>query len=260
MMKKDFKPLINEKDKKEFLVLLNEYKINLKNLHINFENGKYIAGIIGNTVDSDIKNFFKYNHFIESINDLSNKTRISIEKCIDEYQKVNYNTFNPMNNILSENENNACYYFENALFREIILWDSLAQLLNLYYNLGKDVKKVSYKNIITELSNKGCNEMNFQEILSYISEKFDITDSDINKGVHDYICELRNQMTHRYSIAITSLSENTFLRVMPDSVYRIVKDFNTVQKYLIQIIDLIIVDIDNNKIVEKIISNDISSK
>lgn len=258
MNKESFKPLISENDKKEILNLLNEYKIDLKNLHIDIEDDKYIVGIFGEKVKDDIKNFFKYNHFIESINDLSTKTKLSIVKCIEEYQKVNYYLFNLMNNNLSESENIACYYFENALFREIILWDSLAQLLNLYYNLGKDVKKVSYKNILKELSDKNYPELDFSEILSYISEKFDISDLDINKGVHDYICDLRNQMTHRYSIAITSLSENTFLRIMPDSVYRIAKDYNTVQKYLIQVINLITVSINDNKIVERIISTDIS--
>ena len=115
-----------------------------------------------------------------------------------------------MTNSISKEENNAYYYMENALFRELILWDSLAQLYNIYFDLNKDVSKVS-------ISNK-----------------------DIDVGIHDYICNLRHQMTHRYSIAITSLSENTNLRAMPDSIYKIAKDYNIVHKYINEILNLII--------------------
>lgn len=253
MSNKIFIPMINEEEKKEILNLLNENEIKIENLHINLDNGKYIAGMFGKLVDKSMRNFFKYDHFIESINDLSQKTKLSIIKCLEEYQKVNCNTFNPMNNVLSENESKAYYYMENALFREIVLWDSLAQLLNLYYDLDKDVKKVSYKSLIKELSNTDCKEINIQEILSYINEEYDITNTDFNKGIHDCICQLRHQMTHRYSIAITSLSENTYLRAMPDSLYKIAKDYNVVQKYLVQIINIIIKDINDNNVTDKIL-------
>ena len=74
-----------------------------------------------------------------------------------------------------------------------------------------------------------CQEVNIQEILSYIEEEYDITNLDLNKGIHNCICQLRHQMTHRYSIAITSFSENTVLRAMPDSTFKIAKDYNTVK-------------------------------
>ena len=253
MKKKSFIPMIDENGKKEVLNLINEYNIEIENLHIKLENGNYIFGMFGNLVDKGMSNFFKYNHFIESINDLSKKTKFSIKKCVEEYQKTNYNTFNLINNILSNSENNAYYYMENALYRELILWDSLAQLLNLYYNLGIDVKKVSYKSVIKQLSKMDCQEINIQEILSYIEEKYDINKQNLDKGIHDCICQLRHQMTHRYSIAITSFSENIVLRAMPDSIYKIAKDYNTVQKYLIQVINIIINDINNKKVVDKIL-------
>lgn len=255
MAKNSFIPMINETEKAEILNLIDKYEIKIDNLHINIGNGKYIAGMFGNLVDKDMSNFFKYNHFIESINDLSKKTKLSIKKCIDEYQKVDYNKFNPMNNNLSESEHEAYYYMENALFREIMLWDSLAQLLNLYYGLDKDVNKVSYKSIIKELAKMDCKGIEIPKILSYINEPYDVTNADLNKGIHDCICQLRHQMTHRYSIAITSLSENFSLRAMPDSIYKIAKDYNIVQKYLIQIIELIISEIDDNNAIDKILLN-----
>ena len=37
-MKKNFIPLINDKEKQEILNLINEYTINLKNIHIIIDN------------------------------------------------------------------------------------------------------------------------------------------------------------------------------------------------------------------------------
>ena len=238
-MKKNFIPLINDKEKQEILNLINEYTINLKNIHIVIDNNKYIAGIIGN-VDKDIQRYFEYNRFIESIYDLTQKTKISIEKCLEAYQKVNANNYNPLTYPISEEENNAFYYLENALFREIMLWDSLAQLYNLYYDLKYNITSVHYKKVIKELANKQITEIDFNEINDYITEKYDNSNLNLDAATHDYINELRNQLTHRFSITITSFIDETKLRAMPDSIYKVSKDFNKVQKYLLQIIDLIL--------------------
>ena len=50
------------------------------------------------------KKFFKYNHFIESINDLSEKTKISIQLCIESYENIDIKKFNLLSNKLSMNE------------------------------------------------------------------------------------------------------------------------------------------------------------
>lgn len=243
----EFIPMIGKEDKIILDKLLNEYKIEIKNFHINLENNKYVSGILGN-VNEKIKKVFKYNHFVESINDLSEKTKKSIDKCIESYQNTNIKNFNPIENIISEEENNAYYYMENALFREIILWDSLAQLYNLYYNMNVEVDKIFYKKVIKELSLKNIKEIDFNEILEYLNEPFSIIENNIDKGIHECINNKRNQMTHRFSIAITAFSENSkenaTLRAMPDLVYKIAKDYNTVQKYLVQIIDMILKEIE----------------
>lgn len=59
-------------------------------------------------------------------------------------------------------------------------------------------------------------------------------------------------MTHRYSIAITSMSENINLRAMPDSIYKIAKDYNMVQKHLVEIINIIIDNILKKNVIGKI--------
>lgn len=241
-----FLPMIGKEDKKNLDKLLNEYKIEIDNFHINLENNKYISGIFGN-VNEKIKKVFKYNHFVESINDLSEKTKKSIDKCIEAYQNTNIKNFNPIGNIITKEENKAYYYMENALFREIILWDSLAQLYNLYYNMNIEVDKIFYKKVIKELSLKDIKEIDFNEILEYLNEPFDIMENNIDKGIHECINDKRNQMTHRFSIAITAFSENSkenaTLRAMPDLVYKIAKDYNKVQQYLVQIINMILTEI-----------------
>ena len=246
MTNEQFLPMIDEKEKITIERLTNEYEIKINNFHINLENNKYISGILGN-VNSNIKKVFRYNHFLESINDLSNKTKKSIEKCVEAYQKTNLKYFNPIGNQISQEENDAYYYMENALFREVILWDSLAQLYNLYYDMNIDVEKIHYKKVIEQLSSKNTNEIDFTEILKYINEDYKVEENNIDKGIHKCISNVRNQMTHRFSIAITAFSENcegnATLRAMPDLVYKIAKDYNMVQKYLVQIINMILKEI-----------------
>lgn len=245
-----FKPMINNQMKKDVELLLNEYKIDIPNLHLRLDDNKYIMGIMGKNISINVKNYFIYNHFIESINDLSIKTKESILKSIEYYQLVDETKFNPMNNILSNNENKACYYLENSLFREIILWDSLAQLYNLFFKLNLSIEQINYKRIIKNLSQSNINKINFSEIYDYINELNDM--HDYNKGIHKSIDDLRNIMTHRFSITITSMDEHYSLRVMPDTIYKIAKDYNTVHKYLSQIIELIIKEIENSKVIEEI--------
>lgn len=146
-----FFPMINEEEKITVEKLINEHKIKIDNFHIHLEQNRYISAVFGN-VDIKIKKVFKYNHFLESINDLSHKTKMSIEKCVEAYQNTDINDFNLMENKISKKENEAYYYMENALFREVILWDSLAQLYNLYYDMGIDVDKIHYKKVIEKLS------------------------------------------------------------------------------------------------------------
>lgn len=90
-------------------------------------------------------------------------------------------------------------------------------------------------------------EIDFEQILKYLKEPYSINEKNIDKGIHECISNLRNQMTHRFSIAITVFSENTkesaTLRAMPDLLYKIDKDYNIVQKYLVQIIEMILEEI-----------------
>lgn len=244
------KVLIYEEDKQVVLDLLNEYQIVVPNIHFHIDESTYIGGIIGNDISKKVKDYFRYNRFIESINDLSSKTYYSIVESLNNYNKANAEKYNPLNNNLSEEEWLACYYLENALYREISLWDSLAQLYNLYFNLNIDVKKIGHKKVIEKLKDMKKTEINFNDIFNYIDEKIDRPSLD--KGIHYQICELRNQMTHRYSITISSISDDTYLRVMPDTVYKIAKDFNLVHKYLIEIIDLILIKLDSENAVEEI--------
>lgn len=238
MVSEDFHSVLSEEDAMIVIDLINEYKIPIDNLYISIEKDRYIAGIIGNNLEKEIIEYFKYNHFIESINDLANKTKYSISKCIDGYLKLDVKEYNPISNNFSNDEQSIYYYMENALFREIILWDSLAQLYNIYFKLKFDVKKVGYKNIIKGLVEK--TEIDFKTLYSYINEPFYLQQNNLDLGIHSYVNDLRNQMTHRYSIAITSFSEDYYLRAMPDAIYKIAKDYNEVTKRICEIINLIL--------------------
>lgn len=244
-----FQSVLSKDDAKLVTDLIDEYIIPISNLRILIEDNKFIAGVIGDNLKKETIEHFKYNHFIESINDLANKTRYSIEKCVKGYLKLDIKKYNPVSNKLSSKEQSIYYFMENALFREIVLWDSLAQLYNIYFDLKIDIRKVCYKDLIKKLKNNA--EIDFKSLISYIEEPFSLK-NDIDVGVHSYVNNLRNQMTHRYSIAITSFSNDYNLRAMPDAIYRIAKDYNEVTKRLCEIINLIIKRIYDNDIAELI--------
>ena len=128
--------------------------------------------------------------------------------CLEYYKKVNYLKYNPISNIINEEEYFAYYYMENALFREIVLWEALAQVYNIYFKLNLDITKVDYKYVIKKLENNS--KIDFENLNKYLEEPKNL--ESLDTGVHKYVDDLRNQMTHRFSIAITSLSENYILR------------------------------------------------
>lgn len=253
MCKEKFIPMISDEEKNEVDDLINEYNIKINNLHIMFGDNKFIAGIFGN-IEEDVKDFFKYDHFIESINDLALKTKISIEKCLDMYQEINYNDFNPLVNPTDDKEHLAYYFLENALLREVMLWESLGQLYNLFFKQNLEPEKVNYKTIINNLFQKKEKTIDFEFLKNYVFEEYDKYNPSLEKGIHNCVCYYRNQLTHRYSIAITSLSYNTNLRAMPDLIYKIGKDYNVVLKFLMEIVDLIVNKINSEKTVDKIIN------
>lgn len=248
MKENEFIPLISEKEEEQVIDLIKQYSINVSNLHINICNDRFIGGIFGNNINGEIKDYFKYNHFIESINDIADKTKLSINMCLEYYKKVNYLKYNPISNIINEEEYFAYYYMENALFREIVLWEALAQVYNIYFKLNLDITKVNYKYVIKKLENNS--KIDFENLNKYIEEPKNL--ESLDTGVHKYVDDLRNQMTHRYSIAITSLSENYNLRAMPDTLYRIAKDYNMVMSKLCEIINIIVEDTNSSNIKEKI--------
>ena len=119
MKENEFIPLISEKEEEQVIDLIKQYSINVSNLHINICNDRFIGGIFGNNINCEIKDYFKYNHFIESINDIADKTKLSINMCLEYYKKVNYLKYNPISNIINEEEYFAYYYMENALFKKL---------------------------------------------------------------------------------------------------------------------------------------------
>lgn len=228
-------------DEMELLLIKNlKDTLDISDLKLFTESGKVIAGIVCH--DELINNITKFNLFIRSINDLYVKTCYSIKQSLNIYKKINYDDFDLFN--VSFEENEAIYYLENSLFRLFSLWDSLAHLYNIYFDLKLDLDKVGYRKVIEKLKKDFfIKDIQIGDIYKYINLKPDsnhIHNHSIEEFVHYDLSQLRNQYTHRYSIAMTSMSSLATLKVMPDTLYKISLDLKFVSNLIEDVSDLII--------------------
>lgn len=88
----------------------------------------------------------------KTINDwliyLDNNIKFSFEQAIEySYSKNIGENFSSISNEISQEEFLAYYFIENALFRTSIFWEMLAQLYNIFFELGLKNDKVYYKKI-----------------------------------------------------------------------------------------------------------------
>ena len=148
-------------------------------------------------------------------------------------------TYNPFSQI-GEDERIAIYHVENIVFRVSILWDMLAQLCNIIYQTKVDLKKLHCGRYFDAFS-KGDKSFEFaKEVNDYLEEKED-TSIDANPwpGNHAFLANYRNQMTHRVSPFISSIS--TFGHTLrPPTMYllhRAVEDYYKVSSFLCRLVN-----------------------
>jgi hypothetical protein len=177
-------------------------------------------------------NEIKYS--IEFVDFCTAKFRESIKYSYSESVEKEFGMFKPP----SEEEYLAFYYIENALFRTSSLWDILAQLYRLFYNIKVTKEAVYYKKIFDPTK---CLSDNFKnkakEIHTYINED-EIEGAVECKGNHAFTNEFRNKMTHRNSPSITTCSNfDMNLKEHPVTVIeKILQDYKVVSKYINEIL------------------------
>lgn len=209
-------------------------------LRIGVGENKYVFGMI--TADKVFSKLMMYRVIYETIADVNWKIKISFDEAIKYSMKesLSLEHFNPIKELCFE-EQMARYYIENALFRLSTLWDMLAQLYNLFYDLDLEPNKIHYKNIFCKEENIDKYGENGDGIKIYIEQEDNTDCGDPWKGNHKYMTNLRNQMTHRNSPMLSSVSDfGMNFRDWPMyTLKRIIEDYATVSVFIKDILEKI---------------------
>lgn len=205
------------------------------------DNSNIIVGIISKKgVEVPFNKAMQFQTIYKTLIDLDWKIKLSFENAIKyTYSDSVVNNFSLIRTS-TEEEKFAYYYIENALFRTSSLWDMLAQLYNIYYDLNIPINKVYYKNIFNSSNNYFSKfETNVTEIYDYIEQDDNLDCEGEWEGNHKFVNELRNKMTHRNSPNISAFS-NFDLSFKDSPVYllkRIIEDYSTVSKFINNFLD-----------------------
>lgn len=258
----------NMSENKEVEYLKNkifEVSYNSERFKLYFGGDRFLFGVISpKDNEAPFSKLMKYKTIYDTLIDLDWKLKISFKKGIEyAYSKPVEDNFS-MVHINSKEEKLAYYYIENALFRTSSLWDMLAQLYCLFYQIRKMDKKtkkevliskneVYYKQIFNpEFS--FCNEFKDKaiNINNYLHQEDNTNMQGEWKGNHKYTNDCRNKMTHRNSPNVSVISDYDFNFKSHPSVMlkRIIEDYVVVSKYINEILDEIekqmISDIEKN--------------
>lgn len=208
---------------------------------------KYVFGVISpEGGEAPLSKLMQYKTLYDTLKDLDWKIKKSFEEGLkyiysEEVQK-NFSVFNSN----SEEENLAYYYIENALFRTMSLWDILAQLYCLFYQVRINKEKVYYKKVFNpklDYSNKFKTKA--KEINKYLKQEDDIQVEGEFEGNHEYTNNYRNKMTHRNSPNVACINDYDFnFKDYPSFILqRTIEDYATVSEYLGEILDEIEVEV-----------------
>ncbi|MEA4832075.1 MAG: Cthe_2314 family HEPN domain-containing protein [Oscillospiraceae bacterium] len=200
---------------------------------INLGNGKSILSIVSN--DKGINEYFAISAIYDTIIDIdriikyafAETTKYNLPETLDEY--------NPLSKP-SEMDIIALYHIENIVFRISVLWDLLAQICNIIFHTDQKPEKIYYNKYFRYYENS----FNIaKDIISYFDEEDNNTDKNPWLGNHAFLNEYRNQMTHRISPSITTIS--TFGSILrPPAMYilhRSIEDYYVVSSYLCRVLN-----------------------
>lgn len=231
---------------------VSEVSYNSERFKVHFGEDRFLFGVISPKDDeTPFSKLMQYKTIYDTLRDLDWKLKVSFEKGIKySYSKPVQENFSIVH-INSEEEKLAYYYIENALFRTSSLWDMLAQIYCLFYQIKKIDKKnqnevmiskneVYYKTIFNpklSFSNKFKDKA--ININNYLEQEDDTSIDGEWKGNHKYTNGCRNKMVHRNSPNVTVMSDYDFnFKSHPSFLLkRIIEDYVVVFKYISEILD-----------------------
>lgn len=181
--------------------------------YVDEERTKYIAfqSFPENEENKPLVKFTNITAWIDSYN-------YNLRACVQEllsaleitYSEEFEEEFEMVSRTHSVSEYEVYTKLDYAIFRLSILWNILAQVINVEFDLEMAIDKINYKKMIEK--NKGLSDL-LSEINDYISEIDDTKCVGFWKVNHRYVSEeLRNTAAHRYSPFITSMN-NQFLNM-----------------------------------------------
>ncbi|MBE6081382.1 hypothetical protein EQM13_04940 [Acidilutibacter cellobiosedens] len=233
----------NQKDSEilYFQSKLSEVTYNSNRFKVMIGEDRFLFGVVSaNDNEAPFGKLMQYKTIYDTLKDLDWKIKMSFDEAIKyAYSDSMKNDFSLIRTD-SEEEGLAFYYIENALFRTSSLWDMLAQLYRLFYNVDIPKEKVYYKQIFSPTKNYGDKfRIKAAEIYEYI-EQDDNTDCEGEwKGNHSFVNDLRNKMIHRNSPNIAVMSDfDMNLKHHPVfQLKRIIEDYVVVSQYIKEILD-----------------------
>lgn len=192
--------------------------------------------------NSKIQKFINCGTIYNNILDLDSKIKFSLKMAIKLAEDVDFEKWNPFQSP-SDDEHISVYYIENAVFRISALWDLLAQLFNVYAELGVDLDKI-YATQLFHNAQQGKHANSFaKKVYSYMDQSDDLN-AEPWKGNYKYVKEMRDKLIHKISPNISSLSSFKPELRMP-ALYilkRVVEDYKQVFEFIHEIVDEILAD------------------
>lgn len=151
-------------------------------------------------LDGEDNEYFIYKTLYDTIVDIDKKIKKSLDMALCwEYKNCDFK----VSLVPSDEEKEAIYYTENAVFRTMILWDLLAQLYNVRFNENRNPDKVYCETLFHNGTQGKRPNAIAQQVYSYLieneQEDYIYEENEFWKGNHKYVKEYRDKMTHRNS-------------------------------------------------------------
>lgn len=232
-----------QKEEQKLYELINSVEYNSDLFKIKTGEDTFVFGAV--LASPSDNSFFMYKTIYDTIVDLDEKIKKSFAMAIQWEYRFDIKQFSMIGQP-SEEEKEAIYYTENALFRTSVLWDLMAQLYNIKYKNNSNPDKVYYSMLFhNDTQGKHPNPFAI-DVYSYITEAEDpeyvYEECEEWKGNHAYISSYRNKMTHRNSPNIATISSYDIELRMPMRyvLKRSIEDYVRASQYIQKLLGIIL--------------------
>lgn len=141
-----------EKEKEYFNNKLSQVIYNPNRFKVLIGEDRFLFGVVSaGDSEAPFSRLMQYKTLYDTLMDLDWKIKFSFDKAIEyAYSEPVQNNFSIFR-VETEEERNAYYYIENALFRISSLWDLLAQFYRLFINWKCLKKEFTIRKYLTLL-------------------------------------------------------------------------------------------------------------